>query len=107
MNIFYVYMKVWYMCECGVHVLCVHHMDVLCSQTLGKVIRFLVYHFLPYSLKTGSLAETETGLVTNKPCPCVQQHWDYRYAQLCPAMPSYAHLFTQVLRIQTWVLMFV
>lgn len=59
---------------------------------VGKVIRFLVHHILPYSLKTGSLTETETGLVTNKPChPPVSASNStgiidmHSYAQLCPA----------------------
>lgn len=80
------------MCECGVQLLCMHSMGVLCSQTLGKVTRFLVYHFLPYSLKTGSLTETEAGLVTNKPChPPVSDSNStgiidmHSYAQLCTA----------------------
>lgn len=92
------------MCECGVQLLCMHSMGVLCSQTLGKVTRFLVYHFLPYSLKTGSLTETEAGLVTNKPChPPVS---DSNSTGIID-MHSYAQLVTRVLRIQTWVLMFV
>lgn len=73
-------------------------------QTLGKVTRFLVHHFPPYSLKTRSLTETEAGLVTNKPChPPVSASNSTGIID----MHSYAQLVTRVLRIQTWVFMFV
>lgn len=92
------------MCECGVQPPCMHSMGVLCSQMLGKVTRFLVHHFLPYSLKTGSLTETEAGLVANKPChPPVSASNSTGIID----MHSYAQLVTRVLRIQTWVFMFV
>lgn len=92
MNIFYVYMKVWYMCECGVHVLCMHHMEVLCSLTWGRSSGSWSTTFCLIPSKQGLSLKLKLGWWLTSLAILLSLRPTAPGLSICTAMPSYAQL---------------